>query len=299
MTKIRYIEKTFRPHTLELLRQANAVVRDYQAQGFSLTLRQLYYQLVARGLIPNTQAMYKRLGNSIADGRNAGLIDWEAIEDRTRELRTNAHWSAPGDILRAALDSYRIDRWSNQPQRPEIWVEKDAIVGVIAGVCEELDVSYFSCRGYTSASEIWRAGLRARRFRRAGQDPIVLHFGDHDPSGIDMTRDIAERLELYAEEPVTVDRIALNMDQIDLYNPPPNPAKLTDSRANGYFVTYGYDSWELDALEPAVIVELIRDNVLLLRDEDLWREASTVEDTHREMLGTVIDSVGDVDPWLG
>ena len=233
MPKIAYIEKRFTDASRALIDLANAVIAEYQDQGFVLTLRQLYYQLVARGYIPNRQTEYKRLGALLNDARLAGLVDWTAIEDRTRNLRGLPHWENPQSILRAAARGYHLDRWADQPNYIEVWIEKDALVGVIEGVCTQYDVPYFSCRGYTSASEMWLAAQRLRVKGWDGKGTTILHLGDHDPSGIDMTRDIAERLALFGA-PVDVVRIALTMDQVAQYDPPPNPAKFTDARYGGY-----------------------------------------------------------------
>jgi len=281
MPRITYHEKRFSATSTATIAEANKIISEYQAQGFDLTLRQLYYQMVARDLLKNSQRSYKRLGRIVADARLAGLIDWNAIVDRTRSVSGNAHWNSPREIIDAAVGQYRIDKWADQPCRPEVWIEKDALAGVISGVCGELDVKYFSCRGYTSASEMWKAA-----YWRMGNDQrhVIIHLGDHDPSGVDMTRDIVERLSLFAGRPIEVKRIALNMDQIERYGPPPNPTKITDSRADGYIDRYGYDSWELDALEPRVLADEIRKAVLELRDEDEWRIAVEVENAHRGML---------------
>lgn len=284
MPKIMYVEKQFQSKTLKLIDLANNIIKEYRQQGFSLTLRQLYYQLVARGVIPNTQRDYKRLGSIINDARLAGEVDWYAIEDRTRALQGNQHWSSPTEIIEAAIDGYKINKWLNQSYRVEAWIEKDALVGVISGICRTLDIDYFSCRGYTSASEMWKAGQRLKRYWSRGYKPLVLHLGDHDPSGIDMTRDIDDRLKLFSGGGVFVKRIALTMDQVEEHGPPPNPAKITDSRFEGYVVEYGKECWELDALEPRVMCDLIEDEVLDVRDEDLWEEACEVEREHVQVL---------------
>jgi hypothetical protein len=163
------------------------------------------------------------------------------------------------------------------------WVEKDALVGVISNVCNRLDVPYFACRGYTSQSEMWAAAQRLMRYRELGQTPVILHLGDHDPSGIDMTRDIIDRLELFSGG-IEVERLALNWDQIEEHNPPPNPAKLTDSRAEAYVAQYGLESWELDALDPATIAGLVEDAVTRFRDDELWAEALKEEQTGLRQL---------------
>lgn len=289
MAKHKYIDKAFRSATLEVIKVANKIVEEYVNQGFDLTLRQLYYQMVARGYIENSDRSYKNLGNTINDARLAGLIDWRYIVDRTRNLRVNPHWNSPASIIRSAAASYQIDKWIDQPFRVEVWIEKDALIGVIAGICAALDVPYFACRGYTSQSEMWSAGQRLLLHRARNQTPVILHLGDHDPSGIDMTRDIIDRLEMFAGE-VKVERLALNMDQVETYNPPPNPAKLSDTRADAYIAEFGWSSWELDALDPITISRLIENAVNSFRDAGLWAEKVAEERIGLELLESVSDN---------
>lgn len=258
---------------LMVVHKANQVIRAYQAQGFDLTLRQLYYQFVSRGWLANKDVEYKRLGDIITDARLAGLVDWLAIVDRTRNLKGIAHWESPQALVASAAEQFAYDKWDTQPVRIEVWIEKDALAGVFSGVCRSLDVPYFSCRGYTSASEMWVAGRRLRKFAKGDQIPVILHFGDHDPSGVDMTRDITERLALFAARPVKVIRMALTMTQVERYNPPPNPAKVSDGRAAKYIAKYGTSSWELDALEPSVLARLVTRQVKALRNEEAWAAA--------------------------
>lgn len=299
MPRIAYVEKRFTAATLDLINTAERICAEYAAQGFDLTLRQLYYQFVARGLLANKQTEYKRLGSIVNDARLAGLLDWDYIVDRTRNLRGLPHWQAPESIIRSAAASYRTDRWAEQPHRVEVWIEKDALVGVIQGVCERHDVDYFSCRGYTSQSELWGAAQRLARYERRGQKPVVIHLGDHDPSGIDMTRDITERLELFGAERVEVCRIALNMPQVEEYQPPPNPAKLTDSRAGGYIRRFGPSSWELDALDPTTLDRLIEDEIWAWRDADLWETATRSMEAERAQLTAACQRWDEVSRFLG
>lgn len=281
MPKICYKDKNFPAKTLALIQTAEDIIDEYTAQGFDLTLRQLYYQFVARDLLPNTVKSYNMLGSTINDARLAGLIDWNAIIDRTRGVERNSHWNSPAEIVSAVAWEYQIDKWEGQDRRVEVWIEKDALKGVISGICEELDVPYFSCRGYVSQSEMWQAG-HARM--SSNSETLVLHLGDHDPSGIDMTRDINDRLYIFSRTDVEIKRIALNMDQVEEYDPPPNPAKLTDSRIGYYLAAYGNESWELDALEPRVLVELIRSEVEAVRDPEQWQAMVERQEEHREKL---------------
>lgn len=283
-----FIDKKFRQKALDTIDTANQIIEEYQAQGFVLTLRQLYYQFVARGLVVNTERSYKNLGQTINNGRLAGMIDWSAIEDRTRNLQSNLHLTSPAHAIELIRDQYNIDMWDNQEIRCEVWIEKDALLGVIDTVCEELDVAYFSCRGYVSQSETYDAG---RRMRRYGQKVIMIHLGDHDPSGMDMTRDNSKRLQMFSGYNGTVEvrRIALNMDQVQEHNPPPNPTKYTDSRAQDYIAEYGDESWELDAMQPAMLQQLIRDTIDEYRDMELWDEKEDQRNEEIQTLDNIIE----------
>lgn len=296
MPKITYELKKFTRQTEAVILHAEEIITEYLAQGFILTLRQLYYQFVARALIANTERDYKRIGNIVSDARRAGRIDWTAIEDRTRFVRRLSSWGDPQSILQSAKDSYHRDLWEDQAKRIEVWIEKDALVGVIESICQENDVPFFSCRGYVSDSEMWRAAMRILRWGKAGQGTIVLHLGDHDPSGIDMTRDIEDRLRLFTNfgADLEVRRIALTMEQVEEQSPPPNPAKVTDSRFEQYVARYGEESWELDALEPRFIADLIRDNIFQERDAEKWARSIEEQEAEREQIGEVIDRWGDL-----
>lgn len=282
-------EINFRANSRIMIMQANEIIDEYQSDGLTLTLRQLYYQFVSRDLLPNNQRSYDNLGRTISNARLAGLVDWDAIEDRTRFLRGRTNWDNPAQMIRNRARNYSIDMWENQDNRVEVWIEKDALLGVIERVCYDNDVDYFACRGYVSQSELYEAGNRIARYRDAGQETVVIHLGDHDPSGIDMTRDNHDRLCMFSEGYVEVRRIALNFDQVQQYNPPPNPAKLTDSRAADYIAQHGRSSWELDALEPRVLQRLIKGTIDEYKDPDAWAEREAVLEAHKGQLRDVID----------
>jgi hypothetical protein len=299
MTLESFETRRFQASTQALIDHANRIIATYQAQGFILTLRQLFYQFVARTLIANKQSEYKRLGTVIKNGRRAGLIDWEAIEDRTRYMRVPPSWDDPAELIAGAAEQYREDLWASQDFRPEIWIEKDALLGVIEGVCRELRLPYFACRGNNSESEIYKAGKRFEAYLATGVTPIVLHFGDHDPNGLDMTRDNRDRLAMFARRGVEVRRLALNMDQVERYRLPTNPAKETDSRYESYVKEHGPDSWELDALEPAVIADLIRVEVEGNLDAGAWNSALAEESANRAMLDKTSRKWATVETFVG
>ena len=307
MPKIAYRDSNFRASTLKVIQQANEIAGLYGRQGFTLTLRQLYYQFVARDLIPNKQTEYKRLGSIINDARYAGMFDWNWLTDRTRNATGGDSGYTPGHP-EEVIDPlyYHVTQWEGQPQRVEVWVEKDALVDVIQQGARGLRAITFSCRGYTSASEIWTAAQRIEGYLQApGVEHVtILHLGDHDPSGIDMTRDITDRLSEFIQYDIGammgeswdfhIKRIALNMDQIEQYNPPPNPAKDTDSRFQGYADQYGDESWELDALEPNVLVNLIRSNIRPLIDDEKWAERAKITAEGQATLQAVRDNYEDI-----
>jgi len=302
MPTITYKRKDFRPESLAVIDQANRIIAQYQQQDLRLTLRQLYYQFVSRDLLPNVQRSYDRLGRIISEARLAGLVDWDAIEDRTRHLEKNSHWDDPADIISACAQSYQIDKWQGQQYQVEVWIEKEALSGVLASVCPDLDVPFFACKGYVSTSEMWGCAQRLLGYVELSRTPVIIHLGDHDPSGIDMTRDIADRLETFmdahGEDPPEVKRIALNFAQVQQYQPPPNPAKQTDARFDAYVQQFGVEeSWELDALDPPTLVQLVRDAVTSYRNDAAWKEMVKHEKRDLKSLERTSDHWEEIDQW--
>lgn len=284
-----YQEINFQSKKLELILWIKGVIDEYS--GMSISVRQIYYQGVARGIIPNSDRSYDRIQSAVNDGRLAGYLPWTAIEDRGRSLMGHRTWISPAAAVKSVRREYKMDLWASQDWRPEVWVEKAALEGVVGDICSRLRVDFYATRGYDSQSQQWAAGQRLASYVRKGQRPIIFHLGDHDPSGIDMTRDITERLTMFTGVPVIVQRLALNMRQIEQYNPPPFHAKLSDARAAGYIEQYGRDSWELDALDPNVIKGLIEDNVAMIRDESAWSEALAEEVEDKRVLDDFLESM--------
>lgn len=335
MPRIRYEDWKPQAEAIDVIRQAQAIAQDYANQGYDLTLRQLYYQFVSRDLIPNTERSYKRLGTIVNKARLGGLLDWNYIVDRTCNVAGINHFETADEMVSSLADYYSEDHWEDQDFHVEVWVEKEALAGVVQRAAGRFGIPYFACRGYVSQSELWAAGRRLLSKVVEGKNVLVLHLGDHDPSGIDMTRDIKDRLRTFTTQdflndhaedfvgdrdedgrlvvpvrrilevmaqrtadpdlqPIEVRRIALNMDQVEEYGPPPNPAKMTDSRVADYLVNYGDESWELDALEPAVLDRLIRDNVEEVIDWDRWSIHQDAQRKERARLRWVSNRWGDL-----
>ena len=278
-----FIPHKFTAESQSMIETINDILEEYKAMGFRLSLRQVYYQLVARDYIPNSLRSYKRIGELVAIGRTAGLIDWEMIEDRNRDSVANTHWTSPAQIVRAAAEQFKIDRWEGQRAYVEVMVEKDALSGILLPTCRSLDVRFSANKGYSSASAMYEAG---RRFRAValGQNCVkeyhLFYLGDHDPSGIDMTRDVRERLKLFcdlAHIEIVVHRLALNIDQVHVWNPPENPAKETDSRYDDYAGQFGTACWELDAVEPRTLAGLLEKQIMSLINRKVWNEVAEKE----------------------
>lgn len=268
-----YIDKGFTSASRKLIGICDAIVTEYAADGYMMTIRQLYYQLVARGHVENTVRSYENVQGLMNNARLAGLIDWDSIEDRTREISERSHWRSGSEILDAVAKQYHEDLWKRQPHRVFVIVEKEALAGVLDKTCKDLDVPLLPARGYPSATTLRE--LAKTRIMGSQQEIVILHLGDHDPSGIDMSRDLEERLSMFSRQRVYIDfrRLALNMNQVEEQNPPPNPAKITDSRFRSYQEQFGDESWELDALTPQYLNELVRDEVESLIDWEEWEEA--------------------------
>jgi hypothetical protein len=276
-------EKNFGEDKVEQINQANEIIERYQAQGLRLTLRQLYYQFVSANLVPNTERSYKNLGNLISDGRLAGLIDWDAIEDRVRVPKPPNEFASLESLVEAAFRSFRLPRWNGQQYYAELWVEKDALSGVLEPLAREFHVTMMVNRGYSSQSAMHEAGLRFAAKDNEGFETLLFYLGDHDPSGEDMVRDVQDRLRMFGSE-VLVHKLALTMPQIQQHNPPPQPAKMTDMRAAAYTEKYGNSSWEVDALPPEVLNALIRDSFADILDVDKMEAVKQTEEREKTLL---------------
>lgn len=334
--KIKFREVKLSAANRERLKMINNIIAEYQRQGYVLTLRQLYYQLVSRDVIPNKQTEYSKLSNLLKEGRMAGIVDWDAIEDRLRQPDKPAEFESPRDILDAAINQYRKARQQGQPYHIEVWVEKDALSGVLKRVTRVYGVPIMVNRGYSSASAMFDSYQRFLEAFENNQKVVVLYLGDFDPSGVDMIRDIKTRIDefivgseevqnlyevdydsdeyrdifkhlydkgydsgvcdefaakTYLEskakekaEDFEIKPIALTLEQIREFNPPPNPAKITDPRAKDFIARYGGTSWEVDALKPEVLNNLLEENIKALLDIDKYEAILTQEKKDKARL---------------
>jgi hypothetical protein len=193
MPRIKFRDIRLSKANKERLVQINSIIGEYQRQGYRLTLRQLYYQLVSRDVIPNQQSEYSKLSKLLKEGRMAGIVDWAAIEDRLRVAEKPASWETPRSAMDSLIAQYERPRMKDQKNYLEVWVEKDALSGVLSVVTEKYHVPILVNRGYSSVSAIFDSYKRFKIALEAGQKVTILYLGDFDPSGIDMIRDVRDR----------------------------------------------------------------------------------------------------------
>ena len=299
MAKIAYTYINYRKGTLAKLAHIAKITEKYMKMNYKLTVRQLFYQLVTCNRVPNNAKSYDRIVKLVKKGRTTGHIDWNSIEDRTRiPVMLNPYHSV-SEFLREEAKRYCVPRWDNQPHYVEVMVEKEALIGILAPVALEYGVTLLSNKGYSSASAMHEAALRIKKKMREGKICHVLYLGDHDPSGVDMTRDIKNRLTGFGCK-VEVERIALTREQVEEYNLPPDQVKYSDSRTPEYIKLHGIKSWELDALNPQDLQDILRKGITkyldpekygaMLADEELGRgwlrfyakEAVVMEEVEKE-----------------
>lgn len=259
-----------RPSYEQIVEAALEVFEQYDT---AITLRQLYYRLVARLLIPNTINSYKRLSRIMVKAREQEDVPLNCLEDRSRRIlgRGDTGYDSAEEYLKNKLsslqDSWRgfsMPMWEDQPIYLLISLEKDALSRLVSRVGNRYSIRTFPTRGYPSFSYV-QTMAKYMQTRLGGKPTIVLYFGDFDPSGVDIERDLEDRLGRYGATEYKVKRIALTADQIKQYNLPPMPVKRSDARAEGFMAEHGDKSVELDALDPNLLQDTveraIRENI--------------------------------------
>jgi hypothetical protein len=249
-----------------------------------LTLRGLHYQLVSIGMTNSTQH-YKRVINAMIDARWDELIDFDAFSDNDRAMIGDTFWK-PTDLddeiqtgknqVRAWMTSYHKNKWENQPIVPEVLIEKKALQGVFGPICEDLGVSLGACKGYPSLTFLNDLQLRFSDIIDEGKKPMILYFGDYDPSGEDIPRSIIENLKRFGldEDSFALKRFALMEHQVIEWKLPPAPAKTTDSRTKNWD---GLGQVELDAVKPEKLQSMCKEAIEECFDDELYEELEEQE----------------------
>jgi len=265
-----------------------------------LTLRQIYYQLVSKGHIKNTRSQYNMLSKLIKWMRIDEMLSWNALEDRSRTITNKRGFDNLSEFINQEtfnfLCGYTRCLIQNQSKHIEVWTEKDALLRIFKEVVYPYCIRAVVCRGYSSVTFIADFYKRADKAIMQGKQPIVLYFGDLDPSGVQMLEATVETLEdeldLYGVE---FKRIGLNPEHIKQYNLPTDPtaAKTTDPRYKKYVERYGKVAVELDALHPANLKDMIRQSIESEIDMDLFDEQQDREGEDEDKLDEIRDKVHD------
>lgn len=272
----------------DLLDTIQKITEYYLDDGYIMTLRQLFYQLVTKDIIPNKQAEYNKLSRLLKIGRMAGLIDWEIIEDRLRVPKLPYWCLDVPDALQDTIKQFRLDRQTGQNVYVELWCEKDALSNVLYKISSKYHLNLMINRGYSSCTAMHDAFNRFKRCTWV-DEKVILYIGDHDPSGLDMIRDIEKRLNEFGEFPDIIP-IALTEEQINTYNPPPNPAKMTDPRSDKYVKKHGHISYEVDALPPNILNQIVSQNVENHIDMSIFNEVLAEEEEQKKQLTAIAES---------
>jgi hypothetical protein len=269
--KLKFIEHSFNKKSMGLITALGPLTEEYMNKGWKMTTRHAYYKLVSLNLIQNTEKSYNSVKTLIDNAKQAGLLDWAAFEDKQRVVKgdTSDPYHGPFTVnikeavMREVESCFTSQLWAKQTCYVEVYTEKIALEGLIAEAADERRVAYLAVRGYSSGQALFEAAERFRGKINQGKKCVLLYVGDHDSSGEDMVRDVQDRLARFGAGEVEVKKIALTLDQARHYNLPPQPLKESDTRSRGYKAKFGIaESWEADALDPDVLIGLVREGIL-------------------------------------
>ena len=265
----------------ERLKKINEIIEQYHKQGYRLTLRQLYYQLVSNDIIPNKVSEYAKLSGLLVKGRMAGEVDWAGIEDRLRIPKLPYWVTGIHNAIEDTIEQYRLDRMGGQDSYIEVWCEKDALSNVLYRVTAKYHIRLMVNRGYSSCTAMHDA--YERFIEQKEKELYILYLGDHDPSGLDMIRDVRDREYEFGISPKVI-HLAITKSQIERFNPPPNPTKFSDPRGTGYAMEHGDTCWEVDALPPEELHKILGRAIENIIDMEKFVEIVQQEQKDKEEL---------------
>jgi len=286
----------------DIIAKALEVIEQYTTR---LTIRQIYYRLVSVHLIENKVSEYQAVVQALKQARLDGLIPYESIEDRTRafighdyDLETpEEHFNGAKSYFEKADEYYNLPVWLNQPEYVEVWLEKQALAALFEQVTNKFNVRLAPCRGYPSLTFLWEGAQHLQPISEV-RHVNILYFGDFDPSGQDIPRYIEQRLteDLGIDtESMEFTKIAITPEQIEQYNIPPMPVKMTDSRGAAFAAEHGaHSAVELDALDPKVLQKMIEQEIVRYLDMDILKQRNEQEKEGRAQIkGMVAKALGE------
>jgi hypothetical protein len=284
--------------TEELLERIESVMAEYDQ---ALTIRQIYYRLVADHGLENSTNSYKRIVDLLGKARLSGRIDFDRIEDRTREISEHDrdYESLPGFThtwyrhLTNLAEYYHIPLWHGQPHRVMMLVEKQALQGIFAPICEKWQVDLMVCRGYPSLTQQYELSVRIGQQQHDNEKWHIVYFGDFDPSGENIPEKLEERLDSDFDVSFeTFRKEALTYDQVMDWGLPPAPAKRTDSRTAGFVDKYGVGMQvELDAIRPAELGSMIETSIARHYDAGAGRRRQDLQRSRRDRISSIVKNM--------
>ena len=284
----------------ELLSSVKGVLQTYQ--GTPITIRQLYYRLVAAGTIPNNINSYKRLVDRLSKWRKDRTLPMDSFIDRTRALIIHDYgwydhnprtWLSDDlDRLLNSFITYSLNKWYKQPYRITVAVEKQALEGVFDPICQDLGVNLAVCRGYPSLSFTREIAEYMGKLYEGQEevDDIILYFGDYDPSGMNIPESIEDNLTNVFDASFQLERIALLEDQVSEMDLIPAPVKTTDSRASKFMSEHGDEVFELDAVDPKDLQEMIREAITGYMSPDAQKKREKDIEEGKQRIAELMDS---------
>jgi hypothetical protein len=266
--------------TTELVERAERILSAEQP----MTIRQLFYRLVSVQALENSVPEYKKLSRVMTDARESGQVPFEWIVDRSRPTYAPTVFDNLKAGLTALRNCYRKDYWQEQPTHVEIWTEKDAIIGSIERVTDELGVTVRVSRGFTSTTRVHEiASVFAGIFK-----PIFVYYlGDHDPSGRAIELDLYDRISRFGPD-FQMARLAIRERDIDDFILPPLRIKASDTRAAAFRRKFGNRCVELDALPPEELRSRVRQAIERHIEEEAWGRALAIEKAEQESITSIV-----------
>lgn len=285
-TKVRQAAIRYRgpsQRTAELVEKTLNVFDDFAG---SMSTRQVYYQLVSRGVVENNARAYDRVQRLVVDLRRNGAVNYDRVVDRTRGKHQMPGWEGVESLMNSAAKQYRRDFWSEQPTVVMVACEKQALEGIFAEVVDTYGASLWILRGYSSESFAFEWANEIKLLTESGADVEIAYFGDHDPSGLGIEQDAAAKLRSHGAK-FKWTRWGLREGDFAQYKLINIPVKRTDSRAAKYLQQFGDMAAELDAMPPDELRRRIRRSITSAIDAEAWKRVERVELVERESLNLI------------
>ena len=266
------------------LRSWVGVLRVFDEVEPPMTVRQMFYQIETRGLVTKTEQGYRQVAYQLLTMRRLGIIPYHFIADNTRWQRKPKTYASLADYLRRMQEDYRRSLWAEQAAYVEIWIEKDALAGVVSEVTRRWDVPLMVTRGFPSDSFVYEA---AQNIREMGKTAYLYYFGDFDPSGVCISNNLQQKLYQWVGGNAIFERVAVIAEQVKSLRLPTRPTKRTDTRAK----TWQGESVELDAIPPNKLREMVEDCILQHIDTEAVRKIERIEELEKQTLAAAFEGI--------